>query len=87
MPLSGYLRRDHARVAAAYRWLGLESVAELLASVRRDIDSGVLDDTDRAEALELDADRRYAAILPLDEALEGAFRRRLDDDPGAFNSL
>jgi hypothetical protein len=36
--------------------------------------------------LELDADRRYAAILQSDEALEAAFRRRLNDDPAAFNS-
>jgi hypothetical protein len=78
---------DHAKVAAAYRWLGLEAVADLMASVRRDLESGVLDDADRAEALELDADRRYTAILQSDEALEAAFRRRLNDDPAAFNSL
>jgi hypothetical protein len=78
---------DHAKVAAAYRWLELEAVADLVASVRRDIESGVLDDADRAKALELDADRRFAAILPLDELLEAAFRRRLNDDPAAFNSL
>ena len=77
---------DHAKVAAAYRWLGLEAVADLVASVRRDLESGVLDDADRAEALELDADRRYAAILQSDEVLEAAFRRRLNDDPAAFNS-
>jgi hypothetical protein len=76
----------HAKVAAAYRWLGLEAVADLVASVRRDVESGVLDDADRAEVLELDADRRYAAILPLDEVLEAAFRRRVNDDPAAFNS-
>jgi hypothetical protein len=77
---------DHVKVAAAYRWLGLEAVADLVASVRRDVESGVLDDADRAEVLELDADRRYAAILPLDEVLEAAFRRRVNDDPAAFNS-
>lgn len=77
---------DHVKVAAAYRWLGLEAVADLVASVRRDLESGVLDDADRAEALDLDADRSYAAILQSDEALEAAFRRRLNDDPAAFNS-
>ena len=77
---------DYPKVAAAYRWLGLETVADLVASVRRGLESGVLDDADRAEALELDADRCYAAILQSDEALEAAFRRRLNDDPAAFNS-
>lgn len=78
---------DLAEVSVAFRRLGLESVADLLASVRRDIDSGVLDDADRAEALELAADNNYRAILPSDEALAAAFRRRLDDDPDAFANV
>jgi hypothetical protein len=41
----------------------------MLDAVRRVLESGALDDADRAEALELDADRRYARILQPDEAL------------------
>lgn len=73
-----------ARIGVAFRWFGLESVDHLLASVRRDIEAVALDELDRAEALELAADRDYQAIVPSDEALLIAFRRRLDDDPGAF---
>jgi hypothetical protein len=35
----------------------------------------------------LAADRNYQAIVPSDEALVTAFRRRLDGDPGAFARL
>jgi hypothetical protein len=75
---------DQARIGQAFQWFGLESVDHLLASVRRDIEAGALDELDRGEALELAADRDYQAIVPSDEALVTAFRRRLDDDPGAF---
>lgn len=78
---------DQARIGVAFRWFGLESVDHLLASVRRDIEAGALGEHDRAEALELATDRDYQAIVPSDEALATAFRRRLDDDPGAFARL
>jgi hypothetical protein len=75
---------DLARIGAAFRWFGLESVVNLLAPVHRDIQAGALDELDRAEALELAADRDYQAILPSDEALQTVLRGRLDDDPSAF---
>ncbi len=75
---------DLARIGAAFRWFGLEAVDDLLASVRRDIQAGALDELDRAEALELTVDADYQAILPSDEALQMVFRRRLDADPSAF---
>lgn len=50
---------DEARIRAAFRWLGLEAVDHLLASVRRDIEAGAVDKFDQAEALELAADRDY----------------------------
>jgi hypothetical protein len=73
-----------ARIGAAFRWFGLEAVDDLLASVRRDIQAGALDELDRAEVLELTADANYQAILPSDETLQMIFRRRLDADPSAF---
>lgn len=76
---------DLARIGATFRWFGLETIAILLASVRREILAGVLDELDQAEALELAADRDYQAILPSDESLATAFRRRLEEDPSAFS--
>ena len=78
---------EHANVGAAFRWLGLERVEDLLASVRRDIDAGALDDEGPAEALELAADSGYQALLPSDAALQAAFRCRLSNDPGAFATV
>jgi len=75
---------DLARTGAAFRWFGLEAINNPLASVRREIRAGVLEELDRAEALELGADRDYEAILPSDESLATVFRRRLEDDPSAF---
>ena len=40
---------DLARIGAAFPWFGLEAVDDLLASVRRDIQAGALDELDRAE--------------------------------------
>src|SRR5712692_3319612 len=58
-----------ARIGAAFGWFGRELMDSLLASVRRDIEAGALDDLDRAEALELAADSDYQAIVPSDEVL------------------
>jgi hypothetical protein len=71
-------------VEDGFRWLGLDRIAELLASVRHDIDAGALDDEDRIEALEQEADERYNAVLTSDADLEAAFRRRLVENPTAF---
>jgi hypothetical protein len=78
---------DVTQTEAAFRWLGLESIAALLASVRQDAAAGALGDDDRAEALEREADERYNAILPSDAVLQAAFRARLKEDPGAFAGL
>jgi len=78
---------DQARIGEAFRWFGLEAVNDLLASVRREIEAGVLDELDQTEALELAVDRDYEAIVPSDESLLAGFRRRLEDDPSAFASV
>jgi len=75
---------DVENIEDAFRWLGLDGVSSLLASVRQDIAAGVLDDDDLADGLERDADERYDAILPSDVMLDAAFRVRLAEDPGAF---
>ncbi len=71
---------------AAFRWLGLESIAALLASIQQDVTAGTLED-DQAEALEREAGERYNAILPSDAILEAAFRARLQEDRTAFAVL
>jgi hypothetical protein len=78
---------DLTQTEAALRWLGLESIAALLTSMRQDVVSGALDDDHRAEALERQADERYNAVLPTDAVLRPAFRTRLKEDPGAFTGL
>jgi hypothetical protein len=75
---------DHARIEAAFQWLGLQPIAALLASVREDIAAGALDGDERAEALEREADERYSATLPSDATLEAVFRDRLNENPNAF---
>lgn len=71
---------------SAFTWLGLESVAQIIADVRSAIDVGALDDDERAEQLELSADERYNAIIPTDDALQAAFRARLAEKPEAFSA-
>ena len=67
--------------------MGLEPAAAAVAMVRREIDSGALEDDDRAEALELLAEDAYRQAIPADQALVDAFRARLEANPGAFASL
>ena len=74
-------------VEDGFRWLGLDRIAELLASVRHDTEAGALDDEDRKETLEQEADERYNALLTSDADLEAAFRRCLEESPTAFAEL
>lgn len=69
---------------AGFRWLRLEAAADVIAMVRREIDTGALDDDDRAEALEGRADDEYAQFVPADQTLVEAFRVRYSEDPSAF---
>lgn len=75
---------DVEHIEDAFRWLGLDGVSSLLASVRQDIAAGVLDDDDLADGLERDADERYGVLLPSDAVLNAAFRARLKEAPDAF---
>ena len=69
---------------AGYRWLKLDPAAEVVAMVRREVDAGVLDDDDRAEALERHADDEYGLVIPSDQTLVDAFHVRLAQEPDAF---
>lgn len=72
---------------AGYRWLRLDPAAEVVETVRREVDAGALEDDDRAEALELRADDEYGRAIPTDETLVEAFRTRLAEEPDAFASV
>ena len=78
--------QEQARISAAFQWFGLESITDLITSVRQEIEAGVLDEPGQAEVLELTANRDYQAILPSDDVLLAVFQRRLNDDPSAFAS-
>jgi uncharacterized protein YpuA (DUF1002 family) len=72
---------------SGYRWLGLDEAAEVVEFVRREIADGALDDDNRAESLELEADNRYASLVPQDETLATAFKQRFDEEPGGFAAI
>lgn len=69
---------------AGYRWLGLGAAGDLVASVRREIEAGALDDDDRADALEERAGDEYGLIVPTDRTLGDAFRARFAEMPQLF---
>lgn len=64
---------DLEAAEAGFLWLGLKAARDVVAIVRREIEAGVLDDDDRAEALEARADDEYGLVVPNDQALVDAF--------------
>lgn len=72
---------------AGYRWLHVPAASEAIASVRRAIADGALDDPERASALEMSADDSYDEAIEDDAALDNAFRARLGTDPDAFAAV
>lgn len=69
---------------AGYRWLELDAAADVVSMVRREIETGALDDDDRADALEGQADDEYGQVVPTDQTLADAFHARWIEDPDAF---
>lgn len=72
---------------AGYRWLHVPAASEAIASVRRAIADGALDDPARASAIEMSADNHYDEAIENDAALDNAFRARLSTNPDAFASV
>lgn len=72
---------------ARYEWLGLGARAALIAHVKAQMDEGALDDDYRADELETSADDTYSEVLPTDETLVLALRKRLETDPSDFAAL
>lgn len=80
-------REQLDRAEAAYRWFGLESAANVLATVGGEVEEGALDDDDLADALEARAEEEYGRAVPSDRVLVDAFRARLTEEPSAFAPL
>ena len=72
---------------AGYRWLHVPAASEAIASVRREIADGALDDPDRASALELSSENHYDEAIEDDAALDNAFRARLSTVPDAVSTV
>lgn len=80
-------RLSHQQLAAAdagFRWLRLEAAAGVVATVRREIEAGALDDEGRADELEVSADDDYALAIPSDQTIVDAFEARFAEVPTAF---
>jgi hypothetical protein len=71
---------------SGYRWLGLDTAAQVVAVVRSEIGGGALDDDERADSLELRGDEDYAQAIPRDQVLVDAFQTKFSNDPQAFAS-
>jgi hypothetical protein len=52
--------------------------------MREEVEGGVLEDLERSEALELQADAEYARLVPEDAYLQGVLLVGLEQEPGAF---
>jgi hypothetical protein len=78
---------DLEAAIGGYRRLGAESTAQLLESVRAQIDDGALDDAARAEALEIESNRSYAEVIPDDATLEELVRGDVDRNPGDYDPI
>jgi hypothetical protein len=72
---------------AGYRWLQLDAAADVIGMVRREIETGALDDDDRADALEGHADDEYGQVVPTDQTLVDAFQARWIEVPDAFAAV
>lgn len=69
----------------AYRWLGVEGVADLVSRVREVLARGGARRLRDAERLEVESDRVYLAAVPDDPALEATLRRRVEESPASFS--
>jgi hypothetical protein len=73
------------RIAAAsgYRYFGLNSAADVLDDIANQQSGGDVDDGE-IDLLEIEADGRYAAVVPDDGVLVTAFEVRFMRERGAF---
>lgn len=66
-----------------FRFFALADAADVVARVRSALAAGERSDSD-LEALELDADSRYAAIIPSDVTIVERFESRFGAEPDLF---
>ena len=75
------------RARDGFAWLALTDVPQFVEATAETISATDWDDEDAVDALERSADDGYEAVLPDDQALENAFRRRLAEQPEAFRPV
>lgn len=69
----------------AYRWLGVDAVADLVSHVREVVGQGGTRRHRAAARLEVECDRVHDSAVPDDEALEAALLRRVVESPESFS--
>ena len=72
------------RARDGFTWLAMPEVAQFMEDTAQLIAETDWNDDHAGDALEASADDSYDRILPSDQALEEAFRRRLAERPEAF---
>lgn len=70
-----------------YRWLGLDSVADLIVQVEAEASQIAAGDAEAIDDLEVQADDDYYRLVPDDSALQDALEARYDEDPDAFDAV
>jgi hypothetical protein len=75
------------RARDGFAWLELSDVAQFLEETAQLIAATNWDDEEAIDALEAGADDRYEVVLPNDQALEDAFRRRFATRREAFSQV
>ncbi|HHT13363.1 MAG TPA: hypothetical protein GX013_09410 [Propionibacterium sp.] len=70
-----------------YRWLGLDSVADLIVQVEAEASEIPAGDLEAIDDLEVQADDDYYRIVPDDAALQEALEARYAEEPDAFDAV
>ncbi len=75
------------RARDGFTWLAMPEVAQFMDDTARLIAETDWDDDHAGDAFEVSTDDTYDRVLPSDQALEDAFRRRLAERPDAFTPV
>lgn len=76
-------RGDLDAAQAGYRFFDLPEAAAVIGHVRDELERDGLSD-EELESLEIEADQRYASVVPTGQVIGDQFEARLVSDPDAF---
>jgi hypothetical protein len=85
--LEALTKKEVRAACAGLRYLALDAAAELLERTQAEIGRGALRDESRADALEQSTDVEWRAVVPDDDTIDEALRRRLGERPDDFAPL